>query len=230
MDLYFLLPILVTIASAAVFTVGLLVYLYAYRRHINKAVTENGQKHRRMIAPRTLAACIPVLSILVGLCAACLNLAWDTRLTTSAEVLDHATTGHEDYNARISMSEEVAAVLCYPDDRSDARFSIYLNGNRSHPNYIFRLGGSDTSIARCASVLEYHGSLILLSLNAPRIAKIRCDNGATYQVDPNSPVVLVIPEAGSVFHGGYTGIEVYGEDGNILNLQELEWFTARHIT
>lgn len=237
MDLKFLL--LVVLGSAAVLAGALLLYLRLYRRHINKALL--APTHRRMIAPQTLAACIPVVLLLAGLSAYALDVTFDisqSRLTTKEEILENARIGYEDFTSQISMSGDVAAVLSYPADLSEAEYRVYLNTNSNHPDYVYRTGGDTTSIERCVCLLEDRGTFIFLSLNAPRIAQIRCENGTTYAVDPGKPFVLVIPEAGSLLsengdgangYYGYTGVTVYDENGNVIDLTGLDWFEMRKI-
>ena len=225
-----------------VLAAALLCYLQIYQRHINKSLNESAPHRRRLVPPWVMAMLIPAVMVVVGIGAFCLDLVFDisnSRLTTKEEILEKACMGYEDFHARIAMTENVAAVLLYPDDLSEAEFRIYINKNSSHPNYAFRSGGETTSIERCVCLWEYQGSFILLSLNTPRIAKIRCENGTTYTLDPDTPFALVIPNAGSLLGGSemeityfydYSGIEFYNEDGQVMDLTELDWFEMLRIS
>lgn len=237
MELTFLL--LVVLICAGALAGLLLLYGKLYERHINKALL--APSPRRMIAPRALAVWIPAVLLLAGLGVYALDVTFDIsqrRLTTKEEILENARIGYEDFTSQISMSGDVAAVLSYPADLSEAEYRVYLNSNSNHPDYVYRTGGDITAIERGVCLLEDRGTFIFLSLNTPRIAEIRCENGTSYTVDPNEPFVLVIPEAGSLlretrddvtYYLGYTGVTVYDENGTILDLTGLDWFELRKI-
>ena len=234
MELIFVLLVLLiglVLALAAV-----LVYLHFYKRHINRRLQDKSAKGRRMLPPHVLLSFLPVLLILLGILTVVLDAELDlsrSRLTTKEEILENARIGHEDMQSRISMSGDVAAVLCFAEDLGDSDFRVYINKNSNRPDYVFRRGGDLTSVERAACLLEYNGSFILLSLNACRIAEIRCGNGTVYSVDPDAPLALVIPDAGSLLsktvdgvtcYYDYTGMEVFDEQGNEMDLTQLQWF------
>ena len=234
MEIKFILTVLLVSLLALVGIV--LVYYHFYKRHINKALKDPQAKHRKMLPPHVLISVLAVLLIIVVITAVVLDLEFDlsrSRLTSKEEILANARIGYEDMQSEISMSGDVAAVLCYPEDLSEAEFRVYINENSNHPDYVFSRGGDLTSIERAAYLLEYNGTYVLISLNACQIAEIRCENGTTYSVDPDSPFVLVIPDGGSLlskaedsgtFYYDYTGIAVFDDQGNELDLTQLQWF------
>lgn len=239
MEIGFIL--LAVLVCACALAAVLLCYMEIYKRHINKSLNEPTQRRGRMVPPWIFAILIPVFLVITGICAFCLDLVFDlnnSRLTTKEEILENACIGYEDFHSQISMTENVAAVLMYPEDLSEAEFRIYINQNSNYPNYVFRSGGGVTSIERAICLWEHHGSFILLSLNAPHIAEIRCENGTTYAIDPNAPFALVIPDAGSLLSAShkaayfydYTGIEFYDEDRQVIDLTTLDWFEMRRIS
>ena len=138
-----------------------------------------------------------------------------------------------------SRTSEPLEMCNFKEDLSDSDFRFYINKNSNHPNYVFRRGSDLTSIERAAHLLEYDGTYILVSLNALRIAEIRCENGTTYSVDPDLPFVLVIPNGGSLliktednmtYYYDYTGIIVFDEHGNELDLTQKQWFEMAELT
>lgn len=234
MDITYILMILLVALAVAVGAV--LLYLYFYKRHINNMLQKTQTKPKKMLPPHVLISFLPILLIVVGIIAVALDIQFDlskSRLTTKEEILANARIGYEDMQYQISMSGDVAAVLNFAEDLSESEYRVYINKNSNHPDYVFRRGGDLTAIERAAYLLEYNGTYVLISLNAPRIAEIRCENGTTYSVDPDSPFALVIPDGGSLLSktagGGtnyyaYTGIKVYDTQGNEIDLMQIQWF------
>lgn len=234
MELTFIL--MVVLVTLLLLVGAVLIYLYFYKRHINNMLQKPQTKKMKMLPPHVLISFLPVLLIIVAIAAVVLDMEFDlsrSRLTTKEEILENARIGYEDMQSEISMSGDIAAVLSFPEDLSEAEFRVYINKNSNHPDYVFRRGGDLTSIERAAYLLEYNGSYVLISLNAYRIAEIQCENGTTYSVDPDSPFVLVIPDGGSLLsqaegnataYYDYTGIVVFDEQGNEINLTQIQWF------
>lgn len=230
---FILLVLLIALVLAGT---AVLVYLHFYKRHINNVLQETQAKHKRMIPPHVLISFLPVLLIIVAIVTVVIDMEFDlsqSRLTTKEEILANARIGYEDMQSEISMSGDVAAVLNFKEDMSDSDFRVYINKNSNHPDYVFRRGAELTSVERAAYLLEYDGTYVLISLNAFRIAEVRCENGTTYSVDPDSPFVLVIPNGGSLiskiednvtYFYDYTGISVFDEQGNEIDLTQKQWF------
>lgn len=230
---FILMVLLVTLLALAGIV---LIYLQFYKRHINNMLQKTQTKPKRMLPPHVLVSFLTVLLIIVAIITVALDMEFDlsqSRLTTKEEILANARIGYEDMQSEISMSGDVAAVLSFTEDLSESRFRVYINKNSNHPDYVFRRGGNLTAIERAACLLEYNGTYVLFSLNAYRIAEIRCENGTIYSVDPNSPFVLVIPDGGSLlgkteqdatYCYDYTGIRVFDEGGNEIDLTLIQWF------
>ncbi len=111
----------------------------------------------------------------------------------------------EDWNVQLAKTDDLAVLLFYSNDMSDHSFSIYRNKNKVFPNYVFIRGGSLSEIERSILTYNYDGSLVLLSMNSDRIAQIICHDGETYEVNPDSPFAIIVPQ------GGY---DILNEAGN----------------
>lgn len=239
MEIRFVLA--VSLAAVLVLVGLVLVYLRLYKGHINKQLRNPPEKPRKMLPPPALMPFLPLVLILVAVAAGVLDMEYDlsgSRRNTQEEILASARIGYEDFQSQLSISEDVAAVLSYPEDLSEAEFRVYINKNSNYPDYVFRRGGDLTAVERAAYLLEYNGTYILISLNAPRIAEVRCENGMTYSVDPDAPFVLVIPDGGFLLseakdnvitYSGYTGITVYDAQGNEIDLTQIQWFEMARI-
>lgn len=234
MEVTFIL--MVVLVTLLLLVGAVLIYLYFYKQHINNVLQKPQTKKKKMLPPHVLISFLPALLIIIAIAAVVLDMEFDlsrSRLTTKEEILENARIGYEDMQSEISMSGDIAAVLSFPEDFSEAEFRVYINENNNHPDYVFRRGGDLTSIERAAYLLEYNGSYVLISLNAYRIAEIQCENGITYSVDPDSPFVLVIPDGGSLLsqtegngtaYYDYTGIVVFDEQSNEIDLTQIQWF------
>lgn len=240
MDITFI--IMVLLVALVILFGAVFLYVCLYKKHINKALQEPQVKRKKMLPPYVLIYLIPVLLIVIGIVIVALDVQIDfsqSRLTTKEEILSNARIGFEEMQSEISMSGDVAAVLNYKEDLSDSDFRVYINKNSNHPNYVFRRGADLTSVERAAHLLEYDGTYVLVSLNVLRIAEIRCENGTTYSVDPDLPFVLVIPNGGSLlsktednvtYYYDYTGISVFDELGNEIELTQTQWFEMAEIS
>lgn len=205
-------------AIALLLLVGGAIYFYLYKRNINKALTEKNKAHIRMVPPYKVMTGIIILLIIV---AGILILGkWQSfdALTTASDIEEHAREFQDisnDWDIEIEMTDTIAAVLAYNDDKSDHVFAIYESANKSAVDYKFRHGGSSTSIERSVRVFKYDGAIALVSMNALHITKIECHDGASYEIDPNTPFVLIIQSG---------GFDVYGADGSKIDLEQDWWY------
>lgn len=245
MDVGFIIGIMVL--TGAVLGVGLFGYMRIYERYLNRALTEEKASRKEMMEPRKLSPWMLLIFLVVVTLTLGLDMAFDishSRLTTREEILaDVRLNIDETDTSLIAMGADAAAVLSYPPDwdpneNKSADFRVYLNSNSNLTDYTFRLGGGIASVDYSVCLMEHEGTFILVSMNAPRVAQVRCANGTTYTVDPDQPFVLVISDGGSILtapggSGGqdrtYSGIEVYDEHGNLMDLTEYEWFEMRTI-
>lgn len=104
----------------------------------------------------------------------------------------------EDWICQKDITDGVAALLFYPEDKSNAIYSVYIKGNGLSFSFHSRSRGFMHSIQE--SICEFHHSesdtLIFLSLNKPRIEKIElAHNGSIEEIllDPDEPFALVLP-------------------------------------
>lgn len=208
---------------AVIIPVIIVIYFQIYKRNINRALAENGSKHIRMAPP------FKVVSVLVIVFAVCVTSICITLIPyfdgiTTARDIEEVTRQHNaveaDWNIEVAMNDSLAAVLAYDMDLSDHTFAIYKNESELFPNYVFRYGGNTTSIERAVRVFRYGGTLALVSMNALHIAKIECHDGDTFEIDPDLPFVLILP------NGGY---DVYDSDGNLINLAEASYYEITEI-
>lgn len=211
---------------AAIPALGLWLYFWAYKRHINKALADPPKSPRPMAAPGVVTAFLPAAALLLIIAFFGLDMIFDItnrRLTTADEVLTSARTGYEEYRYSLDCTDQIAAVLVYSDDKADSHYRVYLNQNGKHPDYAFRYGGSSTAVDRGVLLFARDDTFVLLSMNAPRIVRIQCDNGNSFQLDPDSPFALILPDTG-IDPGR---IQAYDESGNLIDLTELDWFERR---
>lgn len=191
-------------------------YFLLYRRYLNKALSRRGEQHLRLPAPYRVAAVL-LAALALG---AVLALALQPRpaLTTPASLAEYTREALEDgWSVEVDASGTLAAVLAYSGDRSGHTFALYENTGGS---YIFRYGGSSTSIARGLRAFSHQGALALFSLNELHIANIECHSGERYAVDPNAPFVLVIPDG---------GFEVYDAGGRKIDLADTNWYEETEL-
>lgn len=223
MDLGFIL--LLFGICAAIPALGLWLYFLAYKRHINKALADQSKSPRPMAAPGAVAAFLPAAALLLVIAFFGLDMIFDItnrRLTTADEVLASARIGYEEYRYSHDCTNQIAAVLVYSEDKADSHYRIYLNQDVNQPDYVFRHGGSATAVDRSVLLFAWDDTFVLLSMNAPRIARIQCDNNC-FQLDPDSPFALILPDTGT----DPDRIQAYDETGNLIDLTELDWFERR---
>lgn len=205
-------------AIALLLLVGGAIYFYLYKRNINKALREKSKAHIRMVPPyKVMTGIIIFLIIIAGVLVFGKWQPFDT-LSSASDIEKHAREFQgigDDWDIEIEMENSIAAVLAYNDDMSDHVFAIYENTSKSAADYEFRHGGSSTSIERSVRVFKYDGAIALVSMNALHITKIDCHDGASYEIDPNAPFVLVIQSG---------GFDVYGVDGNLIDLEQDWWY------
>ena len=140
------------------------------------------------------------------------------RLSTVNDIEDDVRSFQkisDDWNIEIAMNDRIAAVIAYDNQESKHTFSIYENKGNKNANYMFRYGGKSTSIERGIRVFKFEGTTALISMNALRIAAIECHDGNRYEVDPNTPFVLVIPSG---------GFDVYDENGKLIDITQVDWY------
>ena len=216
MDISYILLLL--FAAVCVFFLVCIGYLLIYKKHINKVLIEPDKKHIKLVPPyKVLLVLIIVFAIVVTSFAVTL-IPNTEHLSTVNDIEEDVRSFQkisDDWNIEIAMNERIAAVIAYDNQESEHTFSIYENKGSTKTNYVFRYGGKSTSIERGIRVFRFEGTTALISMNILHIAAIECHDGERYEVDPNTPVVLVIPSG---------GFDVYGEHGNLIDITQAGWY------
>lgn len=115
-------------------------------------------------------------------------------------------------------SDEIAAYVSYPEDRSSATFSIYVNYPGLSFGYFFRAGGSLNNLY--TSILSYTVSgtnqRAFISMNEQHAARLKINDGNGGQVmelDSNKPFAFVLPQNMDV-------VAFYDTEGNVVEFYE----------
>ena len=109
-----------------------------------------------------------------------------------------------------NVSENMAAFIAYPEDRSSHSFSIYVNRPGFSWGYFFRIGGSLGS-GITAFLLEDSQERALVSMNQNQAAWMEIENGNSIQkisLDEFSPFAFVFP----VNMGSITFYDKFGNE------------------
>lgn len=216
MDISYILSLL--FAAVCVFFLVCIGYLLIYKKHINKVLIEPDKKHIKLVPPyKVLLVLIIVFAIVVTSFAVTL-IPNTEHLSTVNDIEEDVRSFQkisDDWNIEIAMNERIAAVIAYDNQESEHTFSIYENKGSTKTNYVFRYGGKSTSIERGIRVFKFEGTTALISMNILHIAAIECHDGERYEVDPNTPFVLVIPSG---------GFDVYDENGNLIDITQAGWY------
>ena len=216
MDISYILLLL--FAAVCVFFLVCIGYLLIYKKHINKVLIEPDKKHIKLVPPyKVLLVLIIVFAIVVTSFAVTL-IPNTEHLSTVNDIEEDVRSFQkisDDWNIEIAMNERIAAVIAYDNQESEHTFSIYENKDSTKTNYVFRYGGKSTSIERGIRVFKFEGTTALISMNILHIAAIECHDGERYEIDPNTPFVLVIPSG---------GFDVYDENGNLIDITQASWY------
>ena len=216
MDISYILLLL--FAAVCVFFLVCIGYLLIYKKHINKVLIEPDKKHIKLVPPyKVLLVLIIVFAIVVTSFAVTL-IPNTEHLSTVNDIEEDVRSFQkisDDWNIEIAMNERIAAVIAYDNQESEHTFSIYENKGSTKTNYVFRYGGKSTSIERGIRVFRFEGTTALISMNILHIAAIECHDGERYEVDPNTPFVLVIPSG---------GFDVYDENGKLIDITPADWY------
>ena len=191
-------------------------YLQIYKRNINKVLDAKQDACKRMIPPYKVVAAMTVLLIVAVATFSAIYISSDP--VTSPQELERSAqqlAAETGMDMEFAISDDLAAVLLFNEDKSDHSFKLYENKGRLTANYVFSHGGSSTSIEESVRVFRYSGELALFSLNELQIARIVCHDGETHLVDPDRPFVLIIPSGGADF---------YNKAGDLIDLDQGGWY------
>ncbi len=193
-------------------------YFFIYKHHINKVLAEPQKKHRKLMPPYQVLLVLVLAAAVVGVSWLITILPRFDRIATVGEIEEDVRSFQHirsDWEIEVAMNDRLAAVIAYDEKREEHTFSIYENDGNGKPNYVFRYGGKSTSIERGVRVFQLKGATAFLSMNALHIAAIECHDGARYEIDPNMPFALVIP------NGGFA---VYDSNGKALDITQDTWY------
>lgn len=112
-------------------------------------------------------------------------------------------------------TDNISAMIFYPDDMSDHIYSIYLKQPNTFAGYSVRAGGTISEIRQ--GIVRFYvsecESYIFMSMNAQQICKIVVDDGDHADVtllEENKPFTIILPSnAGNIFF--------YDASGNTIN-------------
>ena len=216
MDISYILLLL--FAAVCVFFLVCIGYLLIYKKHINKVLIEPDKKHIKLVPPYKVLLVLIIVFAIVGTSFAVTIIPNTEHLSTVNDIEEDVRSFQkisDDWNIEIAMNDRIAAVIAYDNQESEHTFSIYENKGNTKTNYVFRYGGKSTSIERGIRVFRFEGTTALISMNILHIAAIECHYGERYEVDPNTPFVLVIPSG---------GFDVYDENGNLIDITQAGWY------
>lgn len=164
-------------------------------------------KHKNIIVIAVIA-----LGLIAGTATILINNA--NRITTAEQLEQDARQSRSvgaDWDMAQAVTDEIAVMLFYNEDLSDHNFWIYENDGGSHTSYVFKNGGSSSmEIGRNIKAYYHHTSLVLISMNADHVAKIECQDGESYTIDPNKPFAVIVP----------SGSELFDENGDVVGFLE----------
>ena len=115
-----------------------------------------------------------------------------------------------------NATDDMAAYICYPEDKSDFVFSVYLNHPGLSFGYFFRYGGAlaaiEEGILELEPQLDEYEASAYISMNTKKAEKLKIDNGTEIKaidIDSQKPFAIVLPaDAGA--------ISFYDVDGNLI--------------
>ena len=120
----------------------------------------------------------------------------------------------EDWLLTGTASDEMAAYIAYPEDRSDHTFSFYVNRPGLSFGYFFRSGGSLSEVGKYIAefTMEGYHERAFISMNRQNAARLEVDDGTSVQVtelDSDQPFAIILPvNAGTVTFFDVQGNEV----------------------
>ena len=122
----------------------------------------------------------------------------------------------DDWVIEGSATDDMAAYVCYPEDKSDFVFSVYLNHPGMSFGYFFRYGGAHPRIEEGVLELEpqvdKYKARGYISMNIQHIAKLEINNGTdteVIEIDSSKPFAITLPT-------GIGVIKFFDIDGNVV--------------
>lgn len=116
------------------------------------------------------------------------------------------------------VSDTMAAMIFYSEDKSDHTFSIYVNRPNLSFGYFFRGGGDITESEKYITeiTVEGYNEKAFISMNYQKAEKLEIDDGnnvQTIEIDSNSPFAFVLDD-------NVGNITFYDVNGNTIETVE----------
>lgn len=95
------------------------------------------------------------------------------------------------------ISEDMAAMLFYPEDLSDTTFSIYVNRPGWDFGYHFVEGGAVASIDYGIALFAHYGDRAFISANTQKVSRakiIGINSESTITLDSNKPFCFIVED------------------------------------
>lgn len=118
------------------------------------------------------------------------------------------------WSSQSETGDTLSALIFYPNDSSDAVYSIYLKRGGVSFGYFFRAGGKVNSVKNGITRFSVDGysEFAYISLNKQGICKLVIDDGdgiSVMELDSSSPFAIVLPSnSGNVYFYNEKGATV----------------------
>ena len=105
----------------------------------------------------------------------------------------------DDWQVAKDTSDTLAAMVFYPEDKSDHSFQIYVNRPGLSCGYFFRGGGSIAEVENYIAEFTVEGcnDRAFVSINTQKVALMEIDNGNAIKkinIDSSKPFAFVLPK------------------------------------
>lgn len=164
---------------------------------------------------------LSVIVFCVCLIIACNILLKQNRLINAENIESHARSFQnipDKWLAETGIGNNIAALIFYPADSSDAIYSIYLCRGNNGIGFSFRAGGKISSVENGITQFSIDGynEIAYISMNKQKICKLTIDDGSnikTMVLDSSKPFALILPSnAGNV--------SFYDTEDNIVEITD----------
>lgn len=114
------------------------------------------------------------------------------------------------------ISDTLAAMVFYPEDKTDCTLSVYIHKNGPSFGYFFRYGGSVLGIEKSIVQLTPQNGTesAFVSMNKVQAAKVEIkseDSVETFELDSSKPFAIILQNKGEITFYDINGeiIEIY---------------------
>lgn len=165
------------------------------------------------------ARIVPVILVVIFVAVAFLYFDSDIGVPQSKIESDARSSQQiADWLVEKDSSDTMAALIFYPEDKSDHTFSIYVNRPGLSFGYFFRGGGdiAGTGNDVVEVTVEGYNERAFVSMNEQKVERLEIDDGNSVQVteiDSSKPFALIVP-------GNAGSIAFYDTNGNVVETHE----------